>query len=210
MVILIIYKYIETRTYDVSYVESDINGKSYLVRNLPDKQEAANLMANMTLKLEKLIAIITAYSPADLYSKYIADDSDLIAELHQYTSEPNVLVAKDIKRLLANFNPDNFSENTPDSKYTSYSVNKGEKIIFCIRDKNEHETLVNDNIMMFVSIHELSHLMTKSIGHEPDFWTNFKILLKIAMMNGIYTYIDFNSKPKQYCGTTITDSPLKI
>ena len=75
--------------------------------------------------------------------------------------------------------------------------------------KKEGETLVKENIMTFVSIHELAHLMTKSIGHEPEFWANFKLLLKISIDNGIYKNIDFNSTPKPYCGINITDTPLK-
>ena len=63
--------------------------------------------------------------------------------------------------------------------------------------------------MTFVSIHELAHLMTKSIGHEPEFWANFKLLLKISIDNGLYKNIDFNSTPKPYCGIEITDTPLK-
>ena len=114
-----------------------------------------------------------------------------------------------IKRLYKNFNPEAFSETTPDAKYTSYSVNKGEKIVFCLRDKKAGETLVKENIMTFVSIHELAHLMTKSIGHEPDFWANFKLLLKVSIDNGLYKNIDFNSTPKPYCGIQITDTPLK-
>ena len=116
---------------------------------------------------------------------------------------------EDIERLKKNFNPDAFSETTPDAKYTSYSVNKGEKIVFCLRDKKEGEKLVKENIMTFVSIHELAHLMTKSIGHEPDFWANFKLLLKVSIDNGLYKNIDFNSTPKPYCGINITDTPLK-
>ena len=63
--------------------------------------------------------------------------------------------------------------------------------------------------MTFVAIHELGHLMTKSIGHEPEFWNSFKLLLKIAIDNGIYKDIDFNKKPEPYCGITISDNPLK-
>jgi len=63
--------------------------------------------------------------------------------------------------------------------------------------------------MTFVSIYELAHLMTKNIGHEPEFWSNFKLLLKISIDNGIYKNIDFNSTPKPYCGIQITDTPLK-
>ena len=33
---------------------------------------------------------------------------------------------------------------------------------------------------MFVAIHELSHVMTKSIGHKQEFWDNFKFLLENA------------------------------
>jgi len=51
--------------------------------------------------------------------------------------------------------------------------------------------------------------MTKNIGHEPEFWSNFKLLLKISIDNGIYKNIDFNSTPKPYCGIQITDTPLK-
>ena len=52
--------------------------------------------------------------------------------------------------------------------------------------------------------------MTKSIGHEPEFWNTFKLLLKIAIEHGIYKNIDFNSTPKEYCGVNITDTPLKL
>ena len=41
----------------------------------------------------------------------------------------------DIRRLYKNFNPEAFSETTPDAKYTSYSVNKGEKIVFCLEGR---------------------------------------------------------------------------
>ena len=52
--------------------------------------------------------------------------------------------------------------------------------------------------------------MTKSIGHEPDFWSNMRLLLKIAIDNGLYKNVDFNKQPEPYCGVTISDTPLKI
>ena len=107
------------------------------------------------------------------------------------------------------FHEDNLSESTPDHKYTSYSVNKGEKIVFCMRKKNQKETLESENIMMFVALHELSHVMTKSVGHTPEFWDNFRFLLKIAIKLKLYQNVDFNSEPHEYCGTKITDTPLK-
>ena len=52
--------------------------------------------------------------------------------------------------MVNNFNPNNISESTKDNKYTSYSVNKGEKIVFCLRSRDEKNKLVDINIMMFV------------------------------------------------------------
>ena len=31
---------------------------------------------------------------------------------------------------------------------------------------------------MFVAIHELAHIMTESVGHEPEFWDNMGFLLE--------------------------------
>ncbi len=61
---------------------------------------------------------------------------------------------------------------------------------------------------MFVAIHELAHLMTKSIGHKPEFWDNMKFLLEIGIELGVYTKQDFAKNPVKYCGTKITDTPL--
>lgn len=233
--IVIIYKYFEKYSYDVVMVQSSINGKSYLVRNLPDKQEAADLLGKISVKLEKLVDIIKTAGYEVIYEKYLKGDVDKESYVTDAVKEKNrnkrdliqgqeagssasqelekqikTKLRDDIARLVANFNPDAFSETTPDAKYTSYSVNKGEKIVFCLRDKKDGEYLVKENIMTFVAIHELGHLMTKSVGHEPEFWNSFKLLLKIAIDNGIYKNIDFNSTPKDYCGVKITDTPLKL
>lgn len=227
--IVIIYKYFEQSNYDVVMVQSSINGKSYLVRNLPDKQEASDLLGKISVKLETLVNIVQTKGYEVIYSKYLKNDvikettnqnkykKDLIREQENGSSDSQELenqiktkLKDDINRLITNFNPNAFSETTPDAKYTSYSVNKGEKIVFCLRNKKDGEELVKENIMTFVAIHELGHLMTKSIGHEPEFWNSFKLLLKIAIDNGLYKNIDFNNTPKDYCGVKITDTPLKL
>ena len=232
--IVVIYKYFESASYDVVMVKSPLNGKSYLVRNLPDRQEAADSLARISIKLESLVDVIKTAGYETIYAKYLKNDVDKetyiggggqkaknqrdtiqgqdggSADNQELEKAIKNKLKDDIARLVANFNPDAFSETTPDAKYTSYSVNKGEKIVFCLRDKKEGEALVKENIMTFVAIHELGHLMTKSIGHEPEFWNSFKLLLKIAIDNGLYKNIDFNSTPKDYCGVKITDTPLKL
>ena len=98
------------------------------------------------------------------------------------------------------------NKSSPGNKYTSYSINKGEKIVFCLRSKDTSNKLVDINTMMFVAIHELAHLMTKSVGHTPEFWTNMKYLLKKAIDIKLYVKQDFSKNPVNYCGTKITNS----
>ena len=170
----------EHLTNEVSYVKSDIDNNEYLVRNRDNKQQAADLLAKVRLKLEKIISSMKQKYPND----------------------------KSVLRMSKKFNADNISESGKSSQYTSYSVNKGEKIVFCIRQKDEDESLVEENTITFVSIHELAHIMTKSIGHTEEFWNNFRRLLKEAIELGLYQKEDYQSHPKEYCGIKVTDSPL--
>jgi len=174
------YTHYEHLTNEVIYVKSSVDNNEYLVRNLEDKEEAANVLANLRMKLQKLCDVMK--------EKYPNDDS--------------------VKRMNERFNADNITEAGKNNQYTSYSVNKGEKIVFCIRQKDEKETLVDENTMTFVSIHELAHIMTKSVGHTPEFWDNFKRLLKVAVKNNLYTKEDYTQNPKDYCGIKVSDSPL--
>ena len=179
ILITIIYIHLENKFSDVEYIKSNVDGKKYLVRNLKDKQEAADLLAKIRENLVK------------------------VSQELKKKNQDNV----DIDRMINNFNPDNLSESTHENKYTSYSVNKGEKIVFCLRSKDEKQKLVDLNIMMFVALHELAHTMTKSVGHTPEFWNNFRILLRNARKLGVYKRVNYNEKPVEYCGTKITDDP---
>lgn len=181
IVITILYLYLETKSLDVKFEKSEVDNKTYLVRNLPDSKEAADLLAKIKSKLSLLVNSL----------KDKQDDND------------------DIKRLVRNWRPENISESSPNNKYTSYSINKGEKIVFCIRSRDATNKLVAQNTMMFVAIHELAHLMTKSIGHTKEFWDNMRFLLKKAIDMNLYQKQDFRNNPVPYCGTKITDSPLK-
>ena len=92
---------------------------------------------------------------------------------------------------------------------TSYSVNKGDKLVICLRSKKTYN-FQDDNTILFVVLHELAHIMTKSIGHKEEFWNNFRYLLKHAIEIKLYQYQDFNSNPEPYCGIQITDIPYKM
>ena len=174
------YTHLEHLSNEVIYVKSNLDNNEYLVRNLEDKDKAANMLAKLRLKLEKICQIMK--------NKYPNDES--------------------VIRMNEKFNADNITESGKNNQYTSYSVNKGEKIVFCIRQKDEQESIVDENTLTFVSIHELAHIMTKSIGHTTEFWNNFKRLLKEAVENNLYTKEDYTKYPKDYCGIKVSDSPL--
>lgn len=200
------YTHIEHLTNEVTYVKSSIDGEEYLVRNAPQKEKAADILCRVRTRLVQLTE--------HMYDKYGKKGAEASAgeEGDGYQNEEggedktHVLYAS--HRLKKKFNPDNISESGASNKYTSYSVNKGEKIIFCLRQKNEEQSFVDENTITFVAIHELAHIMTLSIGHEPEFWNNFKILLREAVDLGIYQKEDYSKNPKPYCGITVTDNPL--
>lgn len=178
--ILLGYTQYESYSNEVTTIKSNVDQSEYIVRNREDKQEAADMLANIVSKLEKLIN--------SMKIKYPNDES--------------------VNRMKNKFKRDNISESGKSSQYTSYSVNKGDKIVFCIRQKDDNQSLVEMNTMMFVAIHELAHIMSKSIGHTDEFWRNFERLLEEAIIIGIYNKEDYSDKPKEYCGIKVTDSPL--
>jgi len=196
VLLMILYMYLETRSYEVIYTKSKIDNKEYLVRNLKDKQQAADLLAKVRAKLIKIVDHLKGVTDKQV-TQYAADESALVETKEAF------------ERLIGRFQPDNISESTPNNKYTSYSVNKGQKIVFCLRAKSKDETLVEENVIMFVAIHELSHIMTKSVGHTEEFWNNFRILLRVAIELKLYKNHDYGNAPVDYCGTKITDTPLK-
>ncbi len=166
--------------YPMAYVESTVDKQRYYVRNLPDKQQAADRLARVRERLLRL-------------RKYLEQ------------THPNIAF---VAQLLQNFDctADQFSESTPEAVHTSYTVDK-QKVFMCLRQRNEKEELVGENVLVFVALHEMAHTGTASIGHTPEFWNNFAWLLKQAEAIKIYKYADFAAHPVEYCGVHITDSP---
>ena len=97
------------------------------------------------------------------------------------------------------------SETGLDAKYTSYSVNKGESIAMCLREPDN--SFIDMNTVHFVIIHELSHVMSESVGHTKEFWSNMKFLLEQAEKISIYKPVDYSKHPVKYCGMIINSSP---
>jgi len=65
----------------------------------------------------------------------------------------------------------------------SYTINK-KKIYLCLKDKNQN--YYEFNMLLYVSIHELAHVLCDEIGHTPKFDRIFHELLQRAIRLGIY------------------------
>lgn len=175
-----IYSVLNSDKAQLTCVLSTVDGNEYCVRKRSQVKEASDLLAKIATKCTKIVN--------HLHEKFPKDDR--------------------CKRLYANFNPTRIIETLPTSKLKAYSENKGAKIAFCL-NKLEHDNnvLIDENTLMFVALHELSHLMTISVGHNHDFWANFKFILDHAIALKLYSPVNYKENPQEYCGMTITDNP---
>ena len=167
-------------SFQLKCIVSTVDGNKYCVRDRKRIAEAADLLANVTTKCKELV-------------KYMDENHN---------------DNQDVRQLVSGFNPAKVMETLPTSTFTAYSENKGEKVAFCLnQQKADNNNLIDENTLLFVAIHELAHIMTKSIGHKSEFWANFKFLLENAKDAGIHDPVDYKKKPQEYCGMKIRDNP---
>lgn len=175
-----VYAYIQGSNSEVEYVRSNVDGRQYLVQKINQKgagsSEAADALGKISSDIEALIRHMQEKYPDDERTKLMA------------------------KR----FNPDNVSEGSSHSGYTSYSVGKGQRLVLCLRQTDD--SFASVNVVMYVALHELAHLATKEIGHPPSFWKNFSWILKESIAIGIYKKQDYSKDPQQFCGITVDSS----
>lgn len=174
--------FIKTTKKEVVYVTSTVDNNRYLVRDLPDKQQAADMLARLKKKIDDLVI-------------HLSSNKDKFSEYKPY-----------IEQLETKINDVVINESSEDSMYTSYSVNKGEQIVFCLRSKKNRNQLHDINLVTYVLLHELAHVGCPEYGHTPLFKKIFAFFTNEGIKIGIYEKIPFNQEPAEYCGLTITES----
>lgn len=204
VLVVILLLHWRNKVREVDMVKSSINKHSYLVRNLKDKQQAADILAEISRRARLLVD-----------------------HLHKaYPKNPNAAY------LQKTFDPFNISEGAPKKDYTTYTIDKSQ-IVFCLRRKDGTDKLQDlDTVIMYVFLHELTHSYLKMglvdrvqkdfmnngspgevsnerNGHGEIFNRNFPFILTEAAKLGLYKPVDFSKKPARYCGMTITD-PLLV
>jgi predicted metal-dependent hydrolase len=178
---VIIISYFTYNTFfddNLEKVVSQVDEKEYLVQYREDAVEAANLLAEIRRRLIMLAEHLRRAYPPD---------------------EPMIVMMN------KNFNPDVIQERELNSQYTSYTENKGQKIVLCLQNENE---LAPINLVMFVALHEFTHIICDEYGHTDKFWQQFATILQEAINIGIYIKQNYEKYPEEYCGIKVTSSPL--
>jgi len=176
----------------VTYITDMTNQNDYMVRNLPDKIFAASNLDEIKGKLMSLNKKVLI---------------DIIAErAKQFYLPFCVAINKRLPNCI-------FSESTPTSSYTSYTLNKGDEMVVCLRSKYNNK-IHNMNELMYVTIHEMAHIGCPEKHHTPLFHKINKFLLQHAIKKNYYTYVDYKRDPCEYCGmdldNTIIDNKVII
>lgn len=161
-------------------VKSSVNGKTYEMQEYSNIDNAVDMMAKLDQNINKFAV--------HLLQKYPDD--------------------KRVQRLHKNLQLTRYEEAPHKDNESTYTINKGELIKICLRHKKENKPIHSLNTLMFVVIHEMAHVMSISIGHNKEFMTNFRFLLREAdHINIDYEPIDYSEENITYCGVHVSHNP---
>jgi predicted metal-dependent hydrolase len=68
----------------------------------------------------------------------------------------------------------------------SFTINKKEVYICLTHKVDGNEVYYNENMLIYVILHEISHVLCKSIGHTPEFFTIFDAVKDRAKTLGLW------------------------
>jgi predicted metal-dependent hydrolase len=171
------------------YVKSNLDNNYYKVRSKEGKEEKANLLAIMYTKLNTIVNSL---------------------EKSSYSTNVNV------QRLITNWKKGvTIKEIGKMESEAAYVINK-QYMSFCLPE-NTSKTIDNLNLMTYVGIHELAHIMSNETGHGNEFIQNFEFLLNYSKTLNYYdpllktnmpVYIQLNklNTADNYCGVSLVNS----
>jgi hypothetical protein len=183
--LIIIYKIVYRQR--IVNVEA-FDGQKYLVNNLSDSKQAADVLAKLMNKLYQLVDFI-------------------IRDYKEGSDKEDDMFINYVRKIKQRLPYVKISETALNSSYTSYSINKGEELVFCIRNKYDYK-IHNINELLYVAIHEIAHIGCPEVGHTELFKEINVYLLKKAVCYKIYRYIDYFMNNHDYCGLTLTSTIL--
>ena len=146
---------------------------------LPEYNKAFYMLENLLLKVQKFLQILGNMHPDN----------------------------KDVKRLISRMKKVEIQESPNEKDVSSYTIDKGQLISICLRNKNDLTNFHDENTMWFVICHELAHVMSVTEGHNSEFIKNFKFLLTESANYNMYNPVDYRKNNITYCGVKVTNNP---
>lgn len=163
---------------NIIVIKSTIDNKYYIVKNIENKQMASNILAIINNNIFLMV-------------RYFEKN------INKMNSNYKI-----IKRLIKGTKKMIIMENVTDIG-TSYVIRKGDRLVLCLRSRKNTNIFHDMNTMMYVVIHELSHIACPEYGHTKLYHKIFRYLLKIAIEIGIYKQVDYENNPVEYCDLII-------
>ena len=179
-----------------TYIKSNLDGKYYKVRSEENNQHKADLLSIIYIKLNLIVNT-----------------------LRNDTTYKNTVP---VKRLVSNWDKGiSIKEIGKMESDAAYVINK-KHMSFCLQNKpnkndNKIKTFEDINLMTYVGIHELAHIMSDEIGHGSEFISNFEFLLDYSkqltyfdkLLNKnipVYIQLDKLNTADNYCGVPLINS----
>jgi len=166
---------------DGSYVRSDLNGKEYFVQNYPNKTEAAYMLSVIDARIALL---------RDHFEKNPNKYPSFVPYIDRFCKR-----SKDLF----------IYENALDNDETAYTIGKGYETVICLRSKKNVGQLHDLNLVTYVALHEVSHIACPDKDHTPLFSTILRFFVDVAVSIGIYTKVNYQIDPHEYCGMIVRD-----
>jgi hypothetical protein len=183
LIVIIIYLLYSIKTSGL--VHAEFEGQIYLVQDHENKSQAIDFLKRLKNDLDKIAQKSLERAKDDKNSDFEEYISIIVRRL-------NTVFIREVEK---------------DSPYTSYSVNKGEELVFCLRNKETHE-FYDYNKVLYVAVHEIAHIGCPEVGHTKLFFELNKYILETAKNNNMYTMVDYNTNPEEYCGIQIYTNVL--
>ena len=129
-----------------------------------------------------IVLLIVWIISSKIRENYLADDP-MLHDLKE-TIRPLFETDKEYDGLLSTLNYKNvFNKIKLLKGDKSYTINK-EKVYLCLKD--EKGSYYSKNMLIYVTLHELSHVICPEIGHTDLFYEIFQEVLDKASDKGIY------------------------
>lgn len=184
----VFYKYVYDGTEQLT---SNVDKRVYRVRKGDDMQVRADILAILNGKFQ---IIVNNLKNDPAYQQNIA-----------------------VKRLISNWESGvTLKEIGNMESDAAYVINKRD-MSFCLQKTKNQLVLEELNLITYVGIHELAHIMSEEVGHGSEFIKNFEFLLNYAKQINyydpllrrqlpLYIQLDKLNTKDSYCGVNLENS----